>query len=295
VDGSAAKSFGSVRCGEISIKATASEKAHCVCHAGASSAYFISLAEFMPSQNRQHLSRNDIDAKAEEVALHFDPHALSRTRSPMYEVINGLKDTYRVQFHFDQDLGHSAKGKKIVGRFDFGPRRIFVDRVLPYDSPRFRWTLCHELGHLVLHRELNPKLISQGTPRFIDTRTELRFIRTAQWSDLEWIEWQANQFASALLLPRPIVNTAVAAVQHELNIPRPGSIYLDEQPWNLRDYISVLRHVSNKLSVSRTVLRIRLLHLGILTDARRIAQDHIQEGLRSLFSEQDKTLMDKGE
>jgi len=70
---------------------------------------------------------------------------------------------------------------------------------------------------------------------------------------------------------------------------------LDEQPWNLRDYISVLRHVSNRLSVSRTVLRIRLLHLGILTDVRRIAQDHIQEGLRSLFSEQDKTLMDKGE
>jgi hypothetical protein len=39
--------------------------------------------------------------------------------------------------------------------------------------------------------------------------------------------------------------------------------------------------------VSRTVLRIRLLNLGILTDARRSSRDHIQEALRALFSEED--------
>jgi hypothetical protein len=53
----------------------------------------------MPSQRREHLSRTDIDAKAEQVALHFDPQAFSRTRSPMYEVITGLKDKYCVRFH----------------------------------------------------------------------------------------------------------------------------------------------------------------------------------------------------
>jgi len=218
----------------------------------------------MPSQSRHRLSRNDIDAKAEEVALHFDPHAFARLSSPIYEVVTGLNDVYHIPFHFDQDLGYSAKGKKILGRFDFEPRQIFIDKVLPYDSPRFRWTLCHEVGHLVLHRKLNPRLISRDAPQFVDTRTELRFIRSARWSEIEWIEWQANQFASGLLLPRPIVHTAVVVVQRELDIPRPGSIYLDDQPWNVRDYIRVLRHVSTRLSVSRTVLRIRLLHLASL-------------------------------
>jgi hypothetical protein len=91
------------------------------------------------------LSRGDTDAKAEEAALHFDPQAFTRLTSPVYEVVAGLKDKYHIPFFFDQDLGYSAKGKKILGRFDFTPRRILIDQVLPYDSPRFRWTLCHEM------------------------------------------------------------------------------------------------------------------------------------------------------
>jgi Zn-dependent peptidase ImmA (M78 family) len=241
----------------------------------------------MAFQSRSRLRREDIDAKAEEVVLHFNAQAFKRLTSPIYEVVTGLKDIYHIPFDFGQDLGYSPKGKKILGRFDFQPRHILIDKVLPYDSPRFRWTLCHEVGHFVLHRKLKPKLISRDAPQFIDTRTELRFIRTARWSELNWVEWQANQFASALLLPRPNVLTAVCEVQRELNIRRVGSIYLDDQPWNVRDYVSVLRNVAGKLNVSRTVLRIRLLHLGILTDARRAGKDHVQEALRSLFSEGD--------
>jgi Zn-dependent peptidase ImmA (M78 family) len=240
----------------------------------------------MPSQVRQRLNRNDIDAKAEEVALHFDSQAFARPRSPIYQIVTGLTQTYGIPFIFNQDLGDSASGKKILGRFDFKPRQILIDKILPYDFPRFRWTLCHEIGHLVLHRKLDPKLISRDKPEFIDTRNELRFLRTAQRSELEWIEWQANQFAAALLLPRPIVHAAVVAVQHQLDIPRAGWIYLDEQPRNLRDYINVLRNVSERLSVSRTVLRIRLINLGILVDERRSRKDHIQNALRSLFSEE---------
>jgi Zn-dependent peptidase ImmA (M78 family) len=241
----------------------------------------------MPSQIRQRLNRNDIDTKAEEVVLHFDAQAFARPRSPIYEIVTGLTKTYNIPFVFNQDLGYSKSGKKILGRFDFKPRQILIDKILPNDSPRFRWTLCHEIGHLVLHRKLDPKLISRDKPQFVDTRTELRFLRTAQRSELEWIEWQANQFAAALLLPRPIVHTAVVAVQHKLEIPRPGWIYLDEQPRNLRDYINVLRNVSERLNVSRTVLRIRLINLGILVDERRSKKDHIQNVLRSLFTEEN--------
>ncbi len=197
----------------------------------------------------------------------------------------GLQEQYHIPFHFKQNLGYTPRGKKALGRFDFKPRQILIDQSLPYDSPRFRWTLCHEIGHLVLHRRLDPTKLSWERPELVDTREELRFIRSARWSNLHWIEWQANQFASALLLLRPIVHTTVVSVQQELSIPRPGTIYLDDQPWNLRDYRRVLQLVSQRLNVSRTVLRIRLLHLGILTDARRSSQDHLQNALRALFSE----------
>lgn len=233
---------------------------------------------------RQRLSREDIDKKAEEVLLHFDPQAFSRKTSPIYEVVSGLIRRYNIPFLFEQNLGCSPLGKQILGRFDFAPRQIVIDRILPYDSPRFRWTLCHEMGHLVLHRKLNPKLIS-NEKKLIDTRRELRFVRAATRSELDWIEWQANQFASSMLLPRPIVYSALADVQKELEIPRPGWIYLDDTRHNLVAYLATLRRLSERLNVSRTMTRIRLLNLGILTDARPLHRDPIQDALRSLFSE----------
>ena len=233
---------------------------------------------------RQRLSRADIDRKAEEVALHFDVEAMSRKTSPVYEVLGGLIKKYNVPFIFDQDLGYSPRGKRILGRFDFEPRQIFIDRILPYDSPRFRWTLCHEIGHLVLHRKMNPKLICT-TKKLIDTRLELRFIRTATRSELDWVEWQANQFASSMLLPRPIVYSALSEAQKQLEIPRPGWIYLDDTQHNFFAYLSTLRLLSERLNISRTMLRIRLLNLGILVDARPVYRDPIQDALRSLLSE----------
>lgn len=232
----------------------------------------------------QRLSREDVDKKAEEVLLHFDPQPFSRKTSPIYEVVSGLMRHYNVPFLFEQNLGYSPRGKQILGRFDFEPRRIVIDRILPYDSPRFRWTLCHEIGHLVLHRRLNPKLIS-NEKKLIDTRRELRFVRTATRSELDWIEWQANQFASSMLLPRPIVYSALSEVQKELEIPRPGWIYLDDTRHNLMAYLTTLSRLSERLNVSRTMMRIRLLNLGILNDARPVHRDPIQDALRSLFSE----------
>lgn len=233
---------------------------------------------------RQRLSRENIDKKAEEVLLHFNPQAFAQKRPSIYNVVEGLIREFKVPFLFSKDLGCSPRGKRILGRFNFQPREILIDAVLPYDSPRFRWTLCHEIGHLVLHRKLEPKVISTEK-RLIDTRHELRFIRTATRSELEWIEWQANQFASSMLLPHAVVYEALADVQKQLDIPRPGWIYLDSTKHNVSAYFSTLRILSERLNVSRTMLRIRLLNLGVLVDGRPERRDAIQEALRSLFLE----------
>jgi Zn-dependent peptidase ImmA (M78 family) len=241
----------------------------------------------MPAQSRTFLSRNDIDAKAEEVLVHFDPTSLSRARSPIYEVVDGLTKRYHVPFHFDEELGYSPRGKKILGLYHFGTRSILIDKILPTDSPRFRWTLSHEIGHFILHRKIDPRLVSREEPQLVDTRIQLRFIRTACRSELEWIEWQANHFASALLLPRPILFAALFTIQNRLGIRRLGSIYLDDQRCNFQDYARTIQQMSVMLNVSRSVLRIRLLNLGILIDARRVSQDHVQNALRVFFSEEN--------
>lgn len=83
-----------------------------------------------------------------------------------------------------------------------------------------------------------------------------------------------------------LVHTTIAAVQRELDIPRPGSIYVDDQRENLRNFGATISNASARLAVSRTVLRFRLLNLGILVDARPAYRDHINAALRSLFLEE---------
>ncbi|MEN3369460.1 MAG: hypothetical protein V7609_1603 [Verrucomicrobiota bacterium] len=48
-----------------------------------------------------------------------------------------------------------------------------------------------------------------------------------------------------------------------------------------------LGRLAERLGVSRTMLRIRMLDLGILIDARPLHRNPIQDALRALFSEKD--------
>jgi Zn-dependent peptidase ImmA (M78 family) len=134
----------------------------------------------------------------------------------------------------------------------------------------------------VLHRHLDPKLIGDDRP-LVDTRHELFFMRTAAKTDRQWIEWQANKFAAALLLPRPILKRTLVAIQNILEVPNPGHIYVDDQPANLRDFDATIAQLSAHLGASKTMVRIRLTDLDLLTDARPQSQDPVQKTLRSLI------------
>jgi hypothetical protein len=101
---------------------------------------------------REFLSRREIDRKAEEVLRRFDPKFPSNQISPIYAVVHGLAKKHQISFRFRQDLGFSSRGRKILGQSEFAAQQISTDEILSDDSPRFRWTLCHEIGHWVLHR-----------------------------------------------------------------------------------------------------------------------------------------------
>lgn len=64
-----------------------------------------------------------------------------------------------------------------------------------HPESRQRFTIAHELGHLILHR---------GRPLVVDSvRVNLRDSRSSMATDLEEIE--ANSFAAELLMPRDLV------------------------------------------------------------------------------------------
>lgn len=122
-------------------------------------------------------------------------------------VFDYLYDDQGVGFRDDVDLGRQD-GDKVLGKTL--PRRemINVDITLKREGPlgRYRFTVAHEIGHWVLHRNLFLKDASQGElfGQEDEEPGELislhRDVFPAAGRSLPSEEWQANRFAIALLL-----------------------------------------------------------------------------------------------
>lgn len=145
-------------------------------------------------------------------------------------------------------------------------------------APRFRFTLAHELGHLVLHRKLplRWKDLDKKAGEVTDVRSDLHLRRHLPQTPRQWLEWQANSFASALILPRATLRDAIAEKQTELGINRRrGTIFVDRQWHNIKSYYEVLNHLQLVYQASRTMLILRLGRLELLTDWRDFNLRHI--------------------
>lgn len=110
-----------------------------------------------------------------------------------------------------------------------------------HHSNRQRFTLAHEIGHLLLH-EGETYL---DTPRMA---VRMRDERSATGTDLE--EIQANKFAAALLMP-------VAFLRRDLRDPRlvRALPHLDDDEF---------ARLANRYGVSTQALTLRLVNLGWL-------------------------------
>lgn len=129
---------------------------------------------------------------------------------PIEKLINFL-DLRQEVLDLHSHLGIADTGDlELLGAVSFKTRTIRVDsRIDPVDYPwqegRFNFTLAHEIGHWVLHHDEYLAQEQQGA-----------LFKTCQPSDLvsrrsersSRIEYQANRFASCLLLPRALVHRA---------------------------------------------------------------------------------------
>jgi Zn-dependent peptidase ImmA (M78 family) len=154
----------------------------------------------------------------------------------------------------------------ILGRITFqSPPQISVFRSAHKNAEQQKFTLAHELGHLLLdHDKYMSAEYCQGADFELESPAQLGV------QDIMRMEWQANCFASCLLLPRrPFINDFLRLIQ-QLGIKDRGFglLYLDEQECNKEAYYHLTDILKSKYKVSRSVVRIRLKKLGLLNDAR---------------------------
>jgi hypothetical protein len=173
----------------------------------------------------------------------------------------------------------------ILGAVFFNEGRIVIDESLdpeehPSKETRYRYTVAHEGGgHWRLHRRLFIQDSAQAN-LFGDPTPPSVVCRSSQAK--ERVEWQADFYASCLLMPRKFVMTAwdemfpdrkprVLRPRTPINHPFVEVPRLDYRIGNLRgsetedDLLDrIARPLAGRFLVSAIAMRIRLEKLGLL-------------------------------
>ena len=178
----------------------------------------------------------DIDALAEQVMkLKLDFHYLSNNG-----VILGLTSFK------NQQITVYNKEKNKVQNINIEKHTVVIDQSLiesASQEQRYRFTLGHEVGHVVCHQ----KYYTKSNEQKICNRgySERRLLK----NDIDWLEWQADRFAAAILMPNQAVKNLIK------------SIVLNSYERRYEEYVY---QVSKTFNVSWQAAEIRLKNLNII-------------------------------
>ncbi|MBR1513885.1 MAG: ImmA/IrrE family metallo-endopeptidase [Bacteroidales bacterium] len=151
---------------------------------------------------------------------------------------------------------------KVLGEIDFESKTILVSDTLQEGSPRWRFTVAHELGHIVLHS----KAILQSNIKAIEEYIDDEMAESANISNktITRMEIQANSFASLLLLPPHQFELAYKALFIKEGVRNYPELYLKGQKCNVELSNWMIQHLSAYFNVSKAVILRRLTELDYL-------------------------------
>ena len=136
------------------------------------------------------------------------------------------------------------------------------------NAPRRRYTEAHEGAHFILHKEYYNNSAAKTANRsnvfdYIACR-KMEIYKNSPKNDREWIEWQADALAAALLMPRDIFYSYAKSVIRQNGVSKG---YLISGPYaNKGQAIDIITEVAEKFYVSYRAAQIRMLHLGLIQD-----------------------------
>lgn len=161
------------------------------------------------------------------------------------------------KFTFDND------GNAILGSMKFDEMALLINK--HNNQYRERFTIAHELGHFVLgHGDYlrSDTVLEKNLLIADDSSEELNYER---------LEYQANIFASLLLLPRAEFMIELELQRKRLNYIDKGFgyIFVDDQPCNYALYNEFISALSDHFSVSKQAVDIRVKQTGLVNDQRK--------------------------
>lgn len=152
------------------------------------------------------LNYEQIYQEAEKFLIAYHPERTLPV--PIHEIIDIKLGIHIVpKYMLEKHIG-------LVGFLSNDFSTIYIDEnVHDYQEARFRFTLAHEIGHLMLHKSMYKDLPFNSPEEWKSIQLEMK-------DDVrKWFEWQANCFAGLVLVPRDEfmnrVNKCVKAIDEE--------------------------------------------------------------------------------
>lgn len=193
------------------------------------------------------LSSDQINVEAESFLTSY--HPIFSLPIPIEEIIDlklginivsipGLKnDLGKIGFDVDAFIMSNFKD-------------IMVDEyIYNYVNTRFRFSLAHEIGHMILHKELYRQKSVASRDEYIE------FIRNLNPKILDVVEKQADEFAGLVLIPRKILEKEFTAAVSQIEKLTHVSIQ-DDPKFIISEVTENI--LSRKFNVSSIPIEIRL-------------------------------------
>lgn len=209
----------------------------------------------------ERLSKENIENFAQKILSKINPAILNGIANlSIEELICFLKTEYDIILYEDQTVYDLFK-LDVKGYCDPLKREIYINReIIGTESHLF--TLAHEFAHILLHADTSLK--QSNYDNLQDSRFNPLTGKHSLQNDKNWIEWQANQFASALLMPKDALKMRLILNQKLLGINRVGQLFLDDQECNKFDYIKITSELSSFFNVSKAMLKYRMDDLNLI-------------------------------
>jgi Zn-dependent peptidase ImmA (M78 family) len=206
------------------------------------------------------LSREEIDELAIKLLTYIDPDHFSYPKcTDLKKVTAFLTSKHGYVFDYSSTIGFAEDGGKIIGAFHPGKKVIIIDPSIVTDEYKFNFTMAHELGHVALHRKL--KFPSRKTPL-----PNIKKNKSEEYTDVDWMEWQANKYAGGFLVPVTMLVAKIKREQNRMGIKADGRIVLDNDPKSKMNADKIILQLCMFFGVSRTCINMRLSDLDLTND-----------------------------
>jgi len=207
------------------------------------------------------LSKKDIDKIVKKELAIINPNILNNAVG-----LNVAKLEQYLKDNLEITVDTLSVSSPLLGSCDIKNKVIGIHPSL-IGTKRHLFVLAHELGHYVLHKDL--KMDQTSYDSFTDLEVNFRTNRYELTNAKHWIEWQANYFASALVLPDIALVAQLLKFQNVNNLSN-GALYVDDQIENRRIYNRALERLSYLFDVTKTSIIYRLKDLNMLQDNTRL-------------------------